>query len=201
MAEFFSKTAYGRLPASARKLPKDAQTVCIYLRLRKTEEQIASEMDISMEETTRLVGEVKRTLISSGNYDMVADPVMVSLDADGSEPASNETDMESKVLLSRFISALNEALAFLSQNEKRLLHLFFERNMTGAQILDLCGKSGFLAEGTVVRHPKTESDVYYLLEKILKTLLDKIAENTPIGRGTLTVKGLKEIFSLTGVPG
>lgn len=199
MAEFFSKTAYTRLPAAVRKLPRNAQTVCIFLRLRKTEEQISREMEISPDETSRLANEVKRTLIVSGNYDMIAGPVFVSLDnfnGEGRtpEPVSGETAMEDSLLLKKFIEALKKGLSLLEQDERRILHLFFERRMTGNEIFDFQNRSG------TGHRFKGHSDVFYFIEKTLGKLLSRVNETTPIGRGTLTVKGLKEILGDTGVP-
>ncbi len=207
MAASFSPTAYNRLPVSVKGLSREAQTACIFMRLRKTEGQIAQEMAISIDEAARLANTVRRALISSGEYDLIADPVMVSLSENsdnsengkgGLELASAETGMEEHVLISEFISALGEATAGLNTDERRLLHLFFERGMTGAQILDFMNKGGQAASQT--KPLKSESDVYYMLEKVLKGLVSRMADDTPIGRGTLTVKGLKDIFSQTGVP-
>lgn len=197
MAGFFSKTAYNRLPAVIKKMPKPAQTACILLRLRKTEEQISGEMNIPLDEASGIVKEVKRTLITSGNYDLIADPVFVSLDAYGEEggyePPASEESPENRILIENFISALKDALSALEPEERRILHLFFERNMTGVQIADFYKQSG---HGPTLQNP---SDVFSLIEKALKKLVARMADATPIGRGTLTVKGLKEVFRQTGL--
>lgn len=203
MGEFFSDTAYKRLPVAVRKMPKEAQTTCIFLRLRKTEEQISMDIGLSPEETSRIVNDVKRVLIVSGNYDMVASPTMVSLDAgtaDGRpiEPAAVEAGMEDSLLLKNFIQVLKESLKNLTSPERKVLHLFFERRMTGTEILEFFGKTGlqgFFGDSGL----KSGSDVFYFIDKALKKLLSKMDESTPIGRGTLTVKGLKEILAHTGV--
>ncbi|MBI3794942.1 MAG: hypothetical protein HY280_09490 [Nitrospinae bacterium] len=189
----FTKTAYDRLPASVRRLGKNAQTACIHLRLRKSPEAIAEEMGIRHDESALLVSEVRRALISSGNYDMIADPVFVPLDGeDGMEPASNEPAMEDKIMAEKFLSALAKALGELPALDGRLLRLFFEGKMTAKEIAAFLKKAGFDDA------PKKETDVFQHVDKALKRVLDSVTHATPIGRGTLTVRGLREILSQTG---
>lgn len=202
MAGSFSKTAYNRLPAAVRKLSKKAQTVCINLRLRKSSAQIAADTGMPPDETDRLIKEVQRTLIVSGSYDIISDPVFVSLDAVnengyGIEPAANRDEPENRIMLEQFFAALKIAIKSLSAVERRILHLYFERQMTGSQICGFLEKGGLAAGSGGV--PSTESELYYMIEKSLKKLIAGMADSTPIGRGTLTVKGLKEILAQTGV--
>lgn len=200
MAGSFSKTAYDRLPAAVKKLSKEAQTVCIYMRLRKSADQIQRATEMPPAQTDRLIKEVQRTLIVAGSYDIIADPVFVSLDAVNEnggqmEPAATVEAPENRLMLEDFLTALTKAVSSLAVAERRVLHLYFERQQTGAQIYEFIKQSG-LAEQAA---PASESEVYYLIEKSLKKLLSRMADSTPIGRGTLTVKGLKEILSQTGV--
>ena len=202
MAGSFSKTAYNRLPAAVRKLSKKAQTVCINLRLRKSAARIATDTGMPPDETDRLIKEVQRTLIVSGNYDIISDPVFVSLDAvnengHGIEPAASRDEPENRIMLEQFFAALKNAIKSLSASERRILHLYFERQMTGSQICGFLEKGGLAADSGGV--PSSESEVYHLLEKSLKKLIAGMADSTPIGRGTLTVKGLKEILTQTGL--
>ena len=202
MAGSFSKTAYNRLPVSVRKLSKDAQTVCINLRLRKSRAQIAADSGFTPDVTDRLIKEVQRTLIVSGNYDIISDPVFVSLDAVNEnghsvEPAANRDEPENRLMLEQFLAALKKNILILSVTERRILHLYFERQMTGSQISEFIKKGGLSADSG--NTPASESEVYYLVEKSLKRLVADMADSTPIGRGTLTVKGLKEVLTQTGV--
>ena len=202
MAVSFSKTAYNRLPVSVRKLSKDAQTVCINLRLRKSPAQIAADSGFTPDETDRLIKEVQRTLIVSGNYDIISDPLFVSLDAVNEngqtiEPAANRDEPENRLMLEQFMAALKKNILILSVTERRILHLYFERQMTGSQIYEFVKKGGFSADSKEA--PASESEVYYLVEKSLKRLVADMADSTPIGRGTLTVKGLKEVLTQTGI--
>ena len=197
MAAFFSHTAYQRLPVAVRKMAKEAQTVCIYLRMRKTEETIREEMALPPDEVSRLVAEVKRTLIVNGNYDIIADPSFVPLEeADGA--VADGPGMEESVMARNFLRALRDALGSLTRNERRLLHLFFERRMTVAEIAGFFRGSGVRLEHDGVAVTGS-ADVLAMLDRTVKKLLDAVAEATPIGRGTLTVKGLKDILHRTGV--
>ena len=202
MAGSFSKTAYDRLPVAVRKLSKDAQTVCINLRLRKSPAQITVDTGMPPDETERLIKEVQRTLIISGNYDIISDPVFVSLDAvdengHSMEPPASRDELENRMMLGQFLAALKNAIATLPTVEKRILSLYFERQMTGLQVSEFLAKVPLSAQsgGT----PVSESDVYYIIEKSLKKLVSSMADSTPIGRGTLTVKGLKEVLTQTGL--
>lgn len=200
MAGSFSKTAYARLPAAVKKLSKEAQTVCIYMRLRKSADQIQRETALPPDRTESLMKEVQRTLICSGSYDIIADPVFVSLDAVDEqgrqmEPAATVEAPENRMMLEEFLTALTASISALEAQEKRILHLYFERQQTGAQIYEFIKQSGLAGQA----EPASESEVYYLIERSLKKLLSRMADSTPIGRGTLTVKGLKEILSQTGV--
>lgn len=199
MAASFSHTAYQRLPAAVRKMAKEAQTVCIYLRLRKSEETIRDEMALPPDEVARLVAEVKRTLIVNGNYDIISDPSFVPLEyADGA--VADGSGMEETVLARNFLRALRDALGSLGRDERRLLHLFFERHMTAAEIAGFLKGTGVRLEhgDTAVTSP---AEVFYMIDRAVKKLLDAVAEATPIGRGTLTVKGLKDVLYQTGVDG
>jgi hypothetical protein len=190
----FSKTAYDRLPSSVRKLGKDAQTVCIHLRLRKSADTIAKETGIGPDATALLVSEVTRALIASGNYDMIADPVFVPIDEEeGESLRSSGPDMEDKILAGRFMSSLKKALASIPVFERRLLHLFFEARLSAKEI------RAFLKASGGGRAPEKDADVFSQIDKALKMLLDSLSNETNIGRGTLTIKGLKEVLSQTGV--
>ncbi len=199
MAASFSATAYQRLPVAVRKMPKEAQTVCILLRLRKSGETIAREMALPRDEADRLIGEVTRARILSGNYDMIADPAFVLLDEAGTAAAEGP-GMEERVMARNFLRALQKALGALERDERRLLHLFFERRMTAAEIAAFLKNSGVLIEngGAPVTGP---ADVFALIDAAMRKLLDAVDAATPIGRGTLTVKGLKEVLFQTGVDG
>ncbi len=199
MAASFSHTAYQRLPVAVRKMTKEAQTVCIYLRLRKSEEAIREEMALPPDEVSRLITEVKRTLIINGNYDIIADPSFVPLEeADGA--AADGPGMEESVMARNFLRALRGALGGLSRDDRRLLHLFFERHMTAVEIAGFLKGTGVQLEhgGAAVTGP---AEVFAMLDRAVKNLLDAVAEATPIGRGTLTVKGLKDVLYQTGVEG
>ncbi|MBI5178973.1 MAG: hypothetical protein HZA04_06905, partial [Nitrospinae bacterium] len=195
----FSKTAYDRLPAAVRKLERDAQTVCIHLRLRKTTARIAAEMNIAPDEASRLEELVRRTLIATGNYDLIADPQFVQIGEEGAaEPAAGGAGDEDRILAGEFLRALKSSLASLAPGERRILHLFFGLKMTANSILDFQQRSELDIEvgGKPV---KTPADVFSAVEKALKKLLGALTDETPIGRGTLTVKGLKEVLDQTGV--
>ena len=199
MAESFSRTAYERLPVAIKRLGKNAQTVCVHLRLRNTPEAISRETGLPPDETERLVAEVRQALVASGNYDMISDPKFVQIAGDesdshcGVELASKEASMEDKLLADNFLAALGSSLSGLGAMERRLLFLFFERRMAAGEI------SSFMASVGNDKFPRKESDVLQLLEKTLRKLLDLLTRATPIGRGTLTVKGLKDVLDQTGL--
>jgi len=195
MAEFFSDTAYSRLPVEVRKLPRDAQTVCVFLRLRKSEEEIARETGFPPAEIARLANDVKRALILSGKYDIISDPVFLSLDELPAPPGERDpVSSEDRLMVREFISALEAAVAELPAPERRLLHLFFQQRMKPAEITEFLTRVGRQKQS-----PKSEPEAVKMMENILKKLLDTMDGKTKIGRGTLSIKGLKTIFYETGV--
>jgi len=198
MDAFFSRTAYDRLPASIRKLDRNAQTVCIHLRLRKPVERIAADMGLPPDEVRRLEDEVRRELIATGNYDILCGPQFVPIGDDGVDPAAPGYDNEDMILAGAFVAALRGSVAALPPWDRRLLHLFFERRMTAGEMLSFLRVAGIGPESGG-KTPQTKAEVFYLVEKALQKLLESISAATPIGRGTLTVKGLKEVLREIGV--
>ena len=189
MEELFSKTAYDRLPASIRELTKEAQTVCVFLRLRKTEEQITSETGFPAEKVSTLADEVRRTLIVDGKYDLVSEPQFTRLGGESGELAAPETiDPEERMVLDEFIEELENAVGAMEESERKILHLYFHERMSVKEI------AGFFE--------KTESggrDTLAEIETAVKNLLAKLKGSVSFGSGGLTVKGLKEILNETGV--
>jgi len=189
MDEFFSNTAYKRLPAQIRKLSKEAQTVAIYLRIRKPSEQIALETGWQLSLVEELSREVKTELVKCGKFDIISDPIMVQYEGGCWEPTKDEIAPEDKLMLDQFLSALNDAVKTLPKEKRQLLHLAFQQKMSLKDISAFLKKMG---------DKKSEPETAKLLENSLQELLLKVDETTPIGRGNLTVSSLKNILSETG---
>ncbi len=198
MDEFFSNTAYQRLPSEIKKLSRDTQSVCIFLRLRKTEEQIAVETGFPLSKVSKLSSEVKRTLIANGKYDIITDPLMISIDADNSgrmEPLSVEISPEDRLALKTFLTSLEKAISGMENDDRKLLHLFFHQRMTGREILRFYEKTGMNG----AEMPKSVGGVFRSVETVLKKLLAKMKNTATIGHNNLSVKALKSVLSETGV--
>jgi DNA-directed RNA polymerase specialized sigma subunit len=189
MEELFSKTAYDRLPASIRSLPKETQTVCVFLRLRKTEEQITCETGFPAEKVSSLADEVRRTLIVDGKYDLVSEPQFTRIDDDRSELAAPETiDPEERMILDKFIDELEVAVSTMEERERKILHLYFHERMSVKEISEFLEKTGN-GGGRVLAE----------IETAVKSLLAKLKGSSTFGSGILTVKALKDILNETGV--
>ena len=189
MEELFSRTAYDRLPASIRVLPKEAQTICVFLRLRKTEEQISVETGFPADRVSSLADEVRRTLIVDGKYDLVSEPQFTRLDDDKGELAAIESvDPEERLILDRFIDELEIAISTMEERERKILHLYFHERMRVKDITDFLEKTEV---GKI--------DAVAEIETAVKNLLAKLKESLSFGSKGLTIKGLKDILNETGV--
>ncbi|MBI4682978.1 MAG: hypothetical protein HY757_07750, partial [Nitrospirae bacterium] len=74
MEEPISKSAADRLPSAIKHLSGRCQKIYIYLRLRKSDHEIARQLNMSLEETNEGISAVRNGLIKSGQLDLIEDP-------------------------------------------------------------------------------------------------------------------------------
>lgn len=184
MEEFFKYQARDRLPVAIKDLPETHQRVFIYLRLRKTEEQIAKLLKIPHDHIRIIIFEVKQRLVQSGQLYLVEEPRFISLEADDPDEdspsiplAADDLDGDHKLIIREFLSYLKESLAELPEDQARILRLRYRQDLTARQILDLAKKVRlrFLIPGKSL-DKTTEQDIFYALNKALQALLKIVRE-------------------------
>jgi len=208
MAEFFSDTAYKRLPAVIRSLPDKEREVFIMLRMRRAESFIASHLKISVSQTREMTGRVQEALIKSGSLDLIQDPVFYQLDHPRKddqldsrpfELAGHQMDVEDRLELTRFYTALEKSIGQLPKQSRRLLDLWYNKEMKAKEILNFYNKLGVcVKEGKPIKET-TVQDVFYALEKNIKNLLAIVRTNLKQDGVELTRSALKDILNETGV--
>lgn len=208
MAEFFSDTAYKRLPTAIKNLPENERDVFILLRMRRPESLIAAQLGISLELTREIVGNVQETLIKSGSLDLIQNPVFYQLDhprSDGDldsrpfELPGHEMDVADQLELENFYKVLEKSISQLPKRSKRLLDLWYNKEMSAKDILSFYNKLGVsLKEGKPIGET-TAQDIFYALEKNIKNLLEIVRTNLKQDGVELTRSALKAILNETGV--
>ncbi len=208
MAEFFSDTAYRRLPVAIKNLPDKERDVFIMLRMRRAESFIALRLGISLSLTREMIGRVQETLIKSGALDLIQDPVFYQLDhprinneldSRPFELSSHEMDVADRLELERFYGALEKSIGQLSKRSRRLLSLWYNKEMTAKEILNFYKKLGVCAREGKPIEQTTVQDIFYALEKIIQNLLEIVRTNLKQDGIELTRPALKTILSETGV--
>ena len=208
MAEFFSDTAYKRLPTAIKNLPENERDVFILLRMRRPESFIAAQLGISLDLTREIVGNVQETLIKSGSLDLIQNPVFYQLDHprnDGDldsrpfELPGHEMDVADQLELENFYKVLGKSISQLPKQSKRLLDLWYNKEMSAKDILSFYKKLGVpVKEGKPIGET-TAQDIFYALEKNIKNLLEIVRTNLKQDGVELTRSALKSILNETGV--
>lgn len=208
MGGFFSASARRRLPAAIQALSERHGTAFIYLRMKRDEIFIARELEISIVEARSIIRDVQDTLIKSGAIDLVRDPVFFPLDhppesergpSRPMELSRDEMDMADQVALDQFYRALAAALAGLDPAERRLLELWFNKEMGAADIVKFYKKLGVPLTARKPLDQTTAQDVFYEIEKIIKKTAAGVRTHLPDDGERLTPASLKAILNETGV--
>ncbi|VAX20262.1 hypothetical protein MNBD_NITROSPINAE04-2703 [hydrothermal vent metagenome] len=208
MAEFFSDTAYKRLPTAIKDMPEQERDVFIMLRMRRAESFIALRLGISLSLTREMVGRVQETLIKSGSLDLIQDPVFYQLDhpridneldSRPLELSSREMDVADRLELERFYGALGKSIGQLPKRSRRLLSLWYNKEMTAKEILNFYKKLGVCVKEGKPIGQTTVQDIFYVLEKNIQNLLEIVRTNLKQDGIELTRPALKAILNETGV--
>ncbi len=200
-----SPSAVKRLPSAIRALSEKAQTAFVFLRLRKNAGFIAKELKIPHAEAESLVREVQETLIKSGAVDLIRDPVFFPIDApsdgfggSGMDIPGKTMDIAEQVELKRFLDALRKSLESAPMDERRLLSLWFSRELRAKDILNLYKNLGvpLLNDAPIVE--TSEQDVFYAIEKSVRNLLKSVRSNIKGSGMDITVSTLRAILDEMG---
>lgn len=200
-----SPSAVKRLPSAIRALTEKAQLAFVFLRMRKASGFIAKELKIPHAEAESLVKEVQETLLKSGSSDLICDPAFFPIGAssDGFGGAlmdipGKTMDIAEQVELKRFLDALRKALASAPGEDRRLLTLWFNRDLRAKDILSFYKNLGVsMVDGKPIGET-SEQDVFYAIEKSVRNLLKSVRSNIRGGGMDVTVSTLRAILDEMG---
>lgn len=202
MEEHISNSALDRLPAVIRGLNEIDQKTYIYLRLRKSEDEISRLLNLSIEEAKEKIKKVRSDLIKAGQIDLIEDPVYVSINPDNPDMpelplAAKEIDVDKKLIIKEFLSFLKQAISDLPDSQVQLLKLRHKHKMSAKDILGLCRKLNLsLIPGKEILELK-EQDIFYALntarKDVLRRLRMRYGEENSFG-----MENLKYIFDEIG---
>ncbi len=208
MAGFFSKPAYRRLPVAIQNLPEKERVTFILLRMKRADSFIANQLGVSLTEAREFITRVQETLIKTGALDLIQDPVFYQIDhqkRDEDTPSrpfelpQHEMDIADRIELEQFYRVLEKSVGQLPRQSRRLLELWFNKDMKVKDILKFYKKLGLsIKEGKPIMET-TEQDVFYILDKNIKNLLKIVRSNLKHDQVELTHSALKAILNETGV--
>ncbi len=194
MIDSLSDSAKKRLPVGIRKLSDRHQLIFVLLRMRRDPAYICAHLGISIDETRDSIGDIQQVLAVEGMLDLVSDPVFYPVDKptdDDDEHAgyvqlsSNSVDVEDQIAIDMFYRSLRDSIGKLAKNDKRLLSLWFDKELTAKEILGFYQNIGQSVADKKAPDKCVEQDVFYAIEKIIRDLLTLVRNHY----------GDKEIFS------
>ncbi|MBF0170541.1 MAG: hypothetical protein HQK87_05565 [Nitrospinae bacterium] len=203
-----SDSAVNRLPVAIRALGVDEQKVFVLMRMRRDEAAIVRQTGLGFNRVHQIVQTIQNALASAGTLDLIRDPVFFPLDhprdaGDDEGPRyelpGEEQDPADRIALDRFYRGLAAGLASLPKGERRMLELWFNKEMTAREIIQFYKNIGNdLPFGKAPGDCK-ESDIFTSLEKIVRNLLAAVRSNLKEEGASLTPSVLKAILNETGV--
>jgi len=207
MAGSISASSVKRLPVVIQALPDKERMAFIMLRMRRDKPFIAKELDVSLDEAAGIIKTVQEALIKSGSIDLIQNPVFFQIDhaPDNEEGSSRpfelsrkEMDMADQLELDHFFRTLKTSLAQMPKPSRRLLSLWFNREMKAKEILAFYKRLGLRMTDKPISECE-EQDVFYALEKNIRNLLKIVRTNLKHEGEGLTPSSLKAILNETGV--
>lgn len=171
-----SNSIINRLPSVIRGLSETYQKIYIYLRLKKSEHEIARQLNLSLEEAREKIKTIRNELIRAGQLYLIEDPQFISIHADGPDTqdipiATKELDIDKKLIIKEFLSFLKQSINELPEHQSQLLKLRYKHQMSAKDILGFCKKGGFsLIPGKEITELK-EHDIFYAFNTALKDVL------------------------------
>lgn len=173
------------------------------LRLRKTEQQIAGELGLGMEETRAGIDEVRHRLGREGMLHLVEDPEMVPLYGETSNGPcisvpSRGIDLESRLIIREFIRTLRECLEHLPPHQDILMRLRYRNDLTAREIVTFLARTGLSVIQGKAPGEVTEQDVYYGLNIALGMILGQLKTRYrgELGIGIGELKSILEEFEV-----
>ncbi len=209
MKRSLSASAINRLPNAIKELGEKEQSVFVLLRMKRDEVYIAINLEIPISEARELIHSVQTALAKSGSLDLVQDPVFYPIDHpvgddDGDsgyfQLAGEQMEISDQVALDRFYQILERSICEMEKEDRRLLGLWFNKEMKAREILSFYKNIGIdISPKKPIVETETQ-DVFYAIEKNIQKL-SKIVRSylAEEGMEAITPTGLKAILDETGV--
>ncbi|HDH06148.1 MAG TPA: hypothetical protein ENH01_10655 [Nitrospirae bacterium] len=148
MEGHIKKSVIDRLPVAIKNLNETCRKTYVYLRLRKSEEEISRLLNLSFDETRKKIKTVRSELIKAGRIDLIESPVYISIHSDNPDTqelplAANEIDIDKRLIMKEFLSFFKEAINDLPDSQVQLLKLRYKHKMSAKDILGFCNKLNF----------------------------------------------------------
>ncbi len=168
-----------RLPKAIKALDKLDQKIFIGLRLRKSAEQISTELGLPLEKAKDKISGIRHLLIKTGQLYLVEEPRFISIhsddpDAEDLPVASVGLNLDEKLIIDEFITFLKDALEQIPVHQKRLLRLRYRHKLSAKDIVGFSKKLGFSLVPDKTLGELKEQDVFYELNLGLKGVLRKL---------------------------
>lgn len=208
MVDYLSDSAKRRLPAVIGRMDEKEQAAFVFLRMRKDGAFIARELDIPLLNANEMISNVQSALAATGALDLIRDPVFYPIDhpsrhgddeGTAFQLAGSEMDIADQIALDQFYQVLKKSVKQMPQDGRRLLELWFNKEMSAKSILIFYSNIGANISSTKSIKDSTVQDVFYALEKNIRNLFDLVRTNMPERESELTPAALKEILKETGV--
>ncbi len=203
MEEPISKSAAERLPSAIKSLNGKCQKIYICLRLRKSDNEIARQLHLSLEETCEGIDTVRNELIKAGQLDLIENPRFISIQADDPDSqdipvAGADLDIDKKLIIKEFLSCLKEAVDELPEHQSRLLKLRYKYQLSAKDIMGFSKKMGFCPIPDKEVSELREQDIFYGLNVALKDVF-KGLKNRHSDLSSFGMDNLKYIFEEIGI--
>ena len=201
----FLRWKYGdprKIPKILQEATEEEKKVFVQLRMRKEIEQIASGIDVPMEEAEVLVRRVIERLISVGLEDLVSPQVVIRLNDAlmNTPPASTELTIEDRISLREAYVAFCNAVSQLESEEQRLLRLFYNVGLNPREILEEYRLTKMNLPGGRSPSAVKPKEVYGILrvvrEKLMGLLRETYRHDQEVNINERAVKMLLEIVGV-----
>lgn len=172
----FSESVLKRLPASVRRLDTSHQEVYIYLRVRKSPEEISRTMGLSPERVEAMVAKIRHELARSGELHLIEPPRLLPVhshnpDTPGIQLSSGGLSVEKIAILKQFITHLRDTIESLPPQQVRLLRLRYNHGMSAKEILGFSKRMNLCLVPEKPLSELSEQDIFYALTQALKAVL------------------------------
>ncbi len=198
-----NKSVIDRLPSVIKGLDEMCQKTYIYLRLRKSFNEIARQLNLPIDEAREKINIVRNELIRAGQIDLIEDPKFVSIHANDPDTqdmpiASGELDIDQKLIIKEFLLCLKQTINKLPKHQSNILKFKYKYQMSAKDILDFSNKIGLILIPDKETSGLKEQDIFYALNSALKEVFKELKVRYSEG-SSIKMENLKYIFEEIGI--